>query len=142
MLVLFALAVIGLTNIIVDSRLFEPVRCWLKDKFYNWLNTRKLRLAYINWKFKVFKKELSLSENQSLGIANFINGVVECHQCCGFWSGLLLGLILISWNPFIWFVYGCAGSFLCAISYIIMEFILSKTNFLLEEPKENLEEHA
>jgi hypothetical protein len=104
-LLLFVLAVIGMTNILVDSRLFEPVRCWLQKVLPT----------------KVYE-------------------VLECHQCTGFWTGMICGLILLSFNPFIVFACGCAGSFVSAFAYILMEFILSKTEFSLEVPAEEPKE--
>lgn len=109
-LVLFALATIGLTNIIVDSRLFEPVRCWLGEK--------------LTGRF-----------------GKFVNDVIECHQCCGFWSGALMGFLLLSWwNPITWFVAGCAGSFLSAFTYLLTELILSKTDFSLDVPEQEVKQ--
>jgi len=104
-LLLFVLAVIGLTNILVDSRLFEPVRCWLQKILPT----------------KVYE-------------------VLECHQCTGFWTGMICGLILLSFNPFIVFACGCAGSFLSAFAYILMELIISKTEFTFDVPPEEPKE--
>lgn len=102
-LILFVFATIGLTNILVDSRLFDPVRCWLQTILPT----------------KVYE-------------------VLECHQCTGFWCGMLCGLVLLSLNPIAIFMCGCAGSFLSAFAYIIMEFILSKTEFTIDVPEEEV----
>lgn len=94
---LFCLAVIGMTNIIVDSNLFAPVREYLKKELPP----------------KVYE-------------------ILECHQCCGTWCGFLCGLILISWNPFVILLCGCAGSCLASAFYMLTEFLLSKTDFDLK----------
>lgn len=91
---IFCFATIGLTNIIVDSSLFEPVRKHLKS----WLSAA-------------------------------IYELFECHQCCGTWCGFLCGGILISWNPIIMLTCGFAGSFLASTHYLLVELILSKTDF-------------
>lgn len=59
----------------------------------------------------------------------------ECYECTGFWSGLILGAILISKDPMIFIPCGFAGS---VISQFYSEFIFlirSKTDFVMEEDK-------
>jgi hypothetical protein len=46
--------------------------------------------------------------------------IMECYQCCGWWCGLLLAPLL-SLNPLIWFVAGCAGSFLAQLGWLILD---------------------
>lgn len=92
-LILFCLASIGMTNIIVDSRLLESFREWVKG-----LVSEKVYEAF------------------------------ECHQCMGTWCGMVCGLILISYNPIIILLCGCAGSFLASYAYLFMEMLLSKTD--------------
>ena len=54
--------------------------------------------------------------------------VFECHQCMGFWAGLVCGLFLLC--PYMQvFLYAFAGSFLATIAYVFLEFLLSKTDF-------------
>lgn len=91
---LYCFATIGLTNIIVDSSLFAPVRSLIKS----WVHS-------------------SVAE------------LFECHQCCGTWCGFICGGFLISWNPIIVLMCGFAGSFLASSHYLIVELILSKTDF-------------
>lgn len=74
---LFVLATIGFTHIVVDSKLMEPIRTFLQNTLPE----------------KVFE-------------------VFTCYQCFGFWSGIVCGTILISYNPLTIFMCGCAGSFL------------------------------
>jgi len=54
------------------------------------------------------------------GHNKWLGRMMECQQCCGFWCGILLGPLL-SFNPFIIFVAGCAGSFLAQLGYWILD---------------------
>ena len=84
-LVLFILGVVGMTHIITDSLLMEPVHEWVKPRC-KWLAT-----------------------------------LMGCHQCSGFWCGVLLALALLSYNPLAWFAGGCAGSFLAQLGYWMLD---------------------
>ena len=101
MTLLFALASIGFTNIMVDSRIMQPLRTWLQGKLQPGV-------------YELF----------------------ECHQCMGFWAGLLCSFGFITWNPLVAVLYGCAGSFLATVAHLLLEFIISKTQFVLEPPHE------
>ena len=84
-LTLFILGVVGLTHIIVDSEISEPV--------YEWIRPRNPRLAKL----------------------------MDCYQCAGFWCGIALGLVLLSYKPFIVFAAGCAGSFLAQLGWLVLD---------------------
>lgn len=47
----------------------------------------------------------------------------ECHQCSGFWCGVVLGAALISLNPLTIFACGCAGSFLANLGNLILDWL-------------------
>lgn len=94
---LFVVAVIGMTNIVVDSTLFEPVRTWIKSKSVFW------------------------------------GDVTSCHQCAGFWCGLVTGACVVSFDPLLLFACGCAGSFLASISTVLTDYLVSKTDFAVGE---------
>jgi hypothetical protein len=51
------------------------------------------------------------------------HGLFECHQCCGFWCGIILGPVLISSNPFTVVACGCAGSFLADLGALILDWL-------------------
>lgn len=53
--------------------------------------------------------------------STFVADLMDCHQCCGFWCGVLLGLTLLSYNPLVWFAAGCSGSFLAQLGYWTLE---------------------
>jgi hypothetical protein len=47
----------------------------------------------------------------------WLGKMMDCQQCMGFWCGIVLGLMLLSFNPLIVFAAGCAGSFLAQLGY-------------------------
>jgi len=99
-IVFFALSVIGMTNIIVDSSLFAPVREMLRS----------------------YEK---------------IHEMITCHQCAGFWCGLICGGIIVSYNPLWVFMGGCAGSFLASTFVLLSDWIVSKTDFVINDGVED-----
>jgi hypothetical protein len=58
--------------------------------------------------------------------------MITCHQCTGFWSGILCGIILVSWNPFIILACGFAGSGLGLWSDTLLKLV---ENFVRGEEK-------
>jgi hypothetical protein len=84
-LVLFLLAVVGLTHIVVDSEISEPVHKWIE-----------LRIP-------------------------LIAKIMDCYQCGGWWCGVALGLMLLSYNPLVVFAAGCAGSFLAQLGWLVLD---------------------
>jgi hypothetical protein len=84
-LVLFILGVMGMTHIVVDSEISEPV--------YEWIKLRCTVVAKI----------------------------MDCYQCSGFWCGVALGLMLLSYNPLVVFAAGCAGSFLAQLGWLVLD---------------------
>ena len=47
--------------------------------------------------------------------------LMDCYQCAGFWCGLALGLMLLSYNPPVVFAAGCAGSFLAQLGWLVLD---------------------
>ena len=83
-LTLFVVGVIGMTHIIVDSEISQPVYEWIKPR------------------------------------SRIIARIMDCHQCSGFWCGLVLGPI-VSWSPSLWLVCGFAGSFLAQLGWLVLD---------------------
>lgn len=102
-LILFALATIGLTNIIVHGKILDVsgVRPWVKSKLHPDV-------------FQLF----------------------ECYECTGFWAGVLMGLLLVSWNPLVFVPCGFAGSVLGQFYSELVYLIRSKTDFVVEDEDE------
>lgn len=91
---LFILGVIGMTHILVDSEIMEPVDGWVKSKSdKHWL------ILYVH------------------------RALFECHQCSGFWCGVVLGPMLVSFNPLVVFACGCAGSFLADLGKLLLDWL-------------------
>lgn len=59
--------------------------------------------------------------------------VFECYQCMGFWTGMISGFILISFNPFVFFLCGCAGSFLAMLGGSFLTYLEAITVVSLED---------
>lgn len=84
-LILFILAVVGLTHIVVDSEISRPVHEWIEPR------------------------------------SRLVAKVMDCYQCSGFWCGLVLGPILVSYHPPVWIACGCAGSFLAQLGWLVLD---------------------
>jgi len=84
-LILFILAVTGMTHIIVDSEIGEPIHEWIEPR-WPWLSR-----------------------------------MTDCYQCTGYWCGLLLAPMLLSYNPLVIFAAGCAGSFLAQLGWLVLD---------------------
>ena len=56
-------------------------------------------------------------------LPRFISKVFECYQCMGFWCGCMLGLTILSHNPFVVFAAGCGGSFLSNLAAAILNYL-------------------
>lgn len=87
--ILFLLGVIGMTHLMVDSEIMEPVDAWAKTNLPSKLH----------------------------------HGLFECYQCCGFWCGVVLGLMVVSINPLVAFACGCTGSFLADLGALILDWL-------------------
>lgn len=102
-LLLFLLATIGLSNIIVHGKIMDVIglRPWLKKTVSD------------DW-YQLF----------------------ECYECTGFWAGLLMGFLLVSYNPLIFIPCGFAGSVVAQFYSELVYLIRAKTDFVVEEEDE------
>jgi len=86
-LLFFVCAVIGFTNILVDpATIAKPFR----DMIERWAE----------------------GESTLQPIWKWLDKMLSCYQCTGFWVGLICGSIIISINPLYLFMCGVAGSFI------------------------------
>jgi hypothetical protein len=109
-LIIFILAVIGMTHIVVDSDM--PLVQWLRE-------TSKKILAKIpggNWA-----------------------KIMDCYQCCGTWCGFICGAILVSYDPLTIFMCGCAGSFLAQWGIHHVELVQAQTIGNLQDSHDDIE---
>ena len=100
-LILFAFSVIGMTHIVVDGSVFQPLRDLLQ---------------------KILPEKLYQLFN--------------CYQCCGAWCGFICGAILLSLNPLVIFLCGCAGSFLATWGATYLNYLEAKTIIDLGDDEE------
>jgi len=113
----FVIGLIGMTFIIVDSTIATGFRKWWRD----------------HMKYKLFGHDIA--------------EIVDCHQCAGFWVGLLGFPYLMPWipNPYIHWLYGlvampvtfilsgCAISVLSWLTRAIIDRLTMSVSFNIEE---------
>ena len=136
-MLLFAIASVGLTAILVDGKILAPLRNRLFE------HNRQLR-----------EKRERLNLKPRFTFSEFFEGILTCYQCCGFWSGLICGLYLVvsfvavcepgrslvlTQAILLWFCCGVAGSLLAHVYYWCIELISALT--LLVKSKIPLDEH-
>ena len=136
-LLLFAIASVGLTAILVDGKILAPLRGHLFER------TRLIR-----------EKRERLNLKPRFTFSEFLEGILTCYQCCGFWSGLICGLFLVTsfseigvperrlaivHTLLLWFCSGAAGSLLAHVYYWCIELISALA--LLVKSKIPLDEH-
>ena len=127
---IFCMATVGLTAILVDGKIFAPFRERLEKRARSPKDRR-------TW-------------------SGFLLDILTCYQCCGFWSGLFCGLILtlsrfinvfetiylktfyttsgpsdetlhLLFALLFWLMCGLAGSFLATVYLMFVELIYAKT---------------
>lgn len=111
LLLLFCFATIGLTYIIGHGNIFELLgRRWLGQGVRPWL-----REKMGDW-----------------------GEVLECHQCLGFWCGLIVGCFLCALLHNWWLLLplGWAGSALVPIYDDLSNYINSKIEFVVRDETE------
>ena len=122
---IFCMATVGLTAILVDGKIFLPFRERLENR---------VREQEERQQTKGGKMRRTWS--------GFLLGIITCYQCCGFWSGLFCGLYFtvshfvvffsaknpfVIFSPFFLLLCGFAGSFLATVYLMFAELIFAKT---------------
>lgn len=106
-MILFILAAIGLTIIMVESRIMLPVRGWFEKPSWQ----------PVIWFWELIKNPLSIPGKVICEISHMLT----CHQCTGFWAGLVTGWMVLDDLTFAqWLACGFAGS---AVSYSAAVFL-------------------
>lgn len=119
-LLLFFLAAIGLTCIVVDGKIFLPIRNFFAADFWD------------SW-HKHFKNNRHLWGLLIITfLAKRINDIITCHQCAGFWCGLFCGL-LCDMNLLL---AGFSGSFLSMFFALLMNLIEARTIITLDDEQQ------
>ena len=137
---IFCMATVGLTAILVDGKIFAPLRERLEHRVHAQEERREASIA------RGGKKRRTWS--------GFLFEIITCYQCCGFWSGLFCGLLLTAnryalplfiftrpmpeilqvnrvesvwFAPIFWLMCGLVGSFLAVVWRMFVELIFEKT---------------
>jgi len=144
-LLLFCIATVGMTSIIVQGVIFFPFRKYVKDLAEASLEIRALEA-----------QEAHTRHNKAF--IEWFDELVNCAQCTGFWCGLFCGLFLLTSDTFwisefdarqilnrllMWFCCGVAGGFLAPLGCNMIDWLFyRKMNALrqLEEQDLTLEE--
>lgn len=100
---LFSIATIGLTNILVHGRILDVITIKNKSLRY-WIT-----------------------------IPNFIKEILGCYECTGFWSGLFCGAFFVHPHWWMIILYGFAGSVFSQTYTDAMYLLRSKIEFVVEE---------
>lgn len=105
-LILFILATIGLTNILVHGKVLDEI------------------------------KLLGRTAREWMHSLNFTKELLSCYECTGWWSGLMTGTVvtLCTGQSWLWlFLCPWAGSVVSSFYSEIVFLIRSKTEFMVEE---------
>jgi hypothetical protein len=111
---LFVTATIGLTHIMVDSVVVQPLRNIIKflSESEQWHGKRG---EFFKW------------------ILQKINKMISCYQCAGFWCGLVAGGVLVSLNPLVILFCGFASSYLALQAAHFLNYL--EANSVITIPK-------
>src|SRR5882672_1920569 len=121
-LLIFIVATIGLSHIIVDGSIF--------NSFKEWLSGKKSKYTFVNRLEEKISKYVPLN-----WCKNKLLELMGCYLCSGWWASLLVSFIM--WfcgcdplqSPFDWthalllFVYACAGAFLSMLGAVTLMFL-------------------
>ena len=108
MFMLFILASVGATLIVVYSSLFEPLRNLfsIDEQTYQTINTKQIT--------PTFKQKALM----------FFSQLFHCPLCFGFWMSAVMYLFIYgvcNYDVLIHFAYACAGSGMCLLSKSIIK---------------------
>ena len=115
---LFCIATVGMTSIIVQGVIFLPFRQFIGD-----------------WAEKIHHDREQAGKGSRRSLVEWFNELINCAQCTGFWCGLFCGFLLIpleAWQALeafrfvagaplplkfflMWFCCGLGGSFLASV---------------------------
>jgi len=76
---LFCIATVGMTSIIVQGVIFLPFRQYIGD-----------------WAEKIHHRWEQMGKGHRRSFVEWFNELINCAQCTGFWCGLFCGLFLVT----------------------------------------------
>jgi hypothetical protein len=135
---LFCIATVGMTSIIVQGAIFMPFRQYIE----NLAETGRQRRAQAAQEpHRILQKPL----------VEWLHELINCAQCTGFWCGLFCGLFLLSpdsnwiaetnvWQILnrliVWLCCGFGGSFLAPLGCNIIDWIFYRKMNALRQLEE------
>ena len=131
---LFCIATVGLTSIIMHGMILRPFREFVGSQAEKNHERRE-------------QKALEIGKKSRRSLAEWLNELLNCAQCTGFWCGLFCGLIFITKDGFLLAGFpllvllccGFGGSFLATLGSNVIDLIFyRKMNALrhLEEQEQ------
>lgn len=121
-IMLYIIGVIGLTHILVDSKIMQSVREWFQEPYCpSMMKCLKMLFTHpLVWLTDYVIKP--------------IGQIISCYQCCGFWAGLVVSWLVITNVTFCQMIAaGFAGSFLANAAAIYMNYLEAQTIVRLQE---------
>lgn len=109
-LLFFALATIGLTNIIVHGRILDLIKIG-GNSIREWMQS-------FEWSKQLF----------------------ECYECTGFWAGLICGSMIVSHQFHVILMCGFAGSVIAQTFTDLVYLLRSKIEFEVDEDGQTRED--
>jgi len=136
---IFCIATVGMTSIIVQGVIFLPFRQFVGD-----------------WAEQIYLRREQTGKVSRRSLVEWFNELINCAQCTGFWCGLFCGLILVSPETsgakviLMVFCCGLGGSFLASFGCNAIEWVfyhtmnarrrLEEQDIMLAERRANLPE--
>lgn len=134
---LFILATIGLSQIIVDGDIFKNIKTTFKKYCKNLFNIDQPEKNWLTLNFCITLRMLYVLEVHPLSYYIIFmilfmmwlkfDEVVDCYLCTGMWCGILMSCIFLECDFIHIFGYGCIGAFSSNITAIIINLIESIT---------------
>ncbi|MDR3232195.1 MAG: hypothetical protein LBT46_00760 [Planctomycetaceae bacterium] len=170
---LYLLGTVGMTLIIVKGVIFQPVRNYIGKKAAQARYVREMRAAdgglldnqrvQFNQAGEVHTEAGGILSKRTF--VEFVNELISCTQCTGFWCGLFCGILLLTPDAsvliqfslqfsqtyqlseghllilslhylLVWFCCGAAGSFAASFGDILLEWVFYNKMVALRELEE------
>lgn len=124
--ILFILASVGMTHIIMDGSILQPLRNSVK-KLPDYFKKIDSVISKVIPKFIVLILRNKIVQKTRLFLVKTlpkkIKELFECYMCLGFWCGMIIGAGVVSHDPIQIFACGCAGSLLSQLTAIILNLL-------------------
>ena len=131
---LFCIATVGMTSIIVQGVIFLPFRQFFGD-----------------WAEKIHHRREQTGKKNRRSLIEWFNELINCAQCTGLWCGLFCGLFFMSSDALwitgndlrqvvnrllMWFCCGLGGSFLASLGCNVIDWVFYRKMNALRQLEE------